>query len=68
MLTTETPYSNIREVAGYFRVSVTTIRTWMRKGLIPESSYIKIGEVYRFRLDEVEASVTKAKKPKKREN
>ena len=59
-MTEETPYVNINKVADYFQVSVSTIRKWVNNGYIPDSTYIKIGEVYRFRLDDVEAALTAA--------
>lgn len=58
----ETPYVNINKVADYFKVSVSTIRKWVHSGQIPASAYINIGEVYRFRLDDVEAALTAASK------
>ena len=54
----ETPYVNINKVADYFKVSVSTIRKWVNSGQIPADTYINIGEVYRFRLDDVEAALT----------
>ena len=58
----ETPYVNINKVANYFQVSVSTIRKWVHSGQIPADTYINIGEVYRFRLDDVEAALATAKK------
>lgn len=54
----ETPYVNINQVADYFKVSVSTIRKWMNSGHIPAHAYIGIGEIYRFRIDDVEAALT----------
>jgi excisionase family DNA binding protein len=54
----ETPYANISKVAEYFRVSVSTVRKWVHSGQIPADTYIRIGEVYRFRMDDVEAALT----------
>lgn len=54
----ETPYVNINKVADYFQVSVSTIRKWVQGGKIPRDTYINIGEVYRFRLKDVEAALT----------
>ena len=54
----ETPYVNINKVADYFKVSVSTIRKWMNSGHIPAHAYIGIGEIYRFRIDDVEAALT----------
>ena len=58
----ETPYTNINKVADYFQVSISTIRKWVNNGYIPNSAYIKIGEVYRFRLDDVESALSEASK------
>ncbi len=54
----ETPYVNIGKVADYFQVSISTIRKWVHSGQIPASTYINIGEVYRFRIADVEAALT----------
>jgi|TARA_B110000046_G_scaffold125554_1_gene132060 excisionase family DNA binding protein len=54
----ESPYVNINTVVDYFQVSLSTIRKWVYTGQIPASSYIKVGDIYRFRLDEVEAALT----------
>lgn len=61
-MTEETPYVNINKVADYFQVSVSTIRKWVNNGYVPDNTYIKIGEVYRFRLNDVEAALTVATK------
>ena len=58
----DTPYVNINKVADYFQVSISTIRKWVSNGYVPDSTYIKICEVYRFRLDDVEAQLTAASK------
>ena len=34
------------------------MRVWLRKNLIPRNTYIKIGNTYRFKLDEIEKSLT----------
>lgn len=43
----------IEEVAKHFRVSVSTVRVWMRVGYIPRSSYLKIGSTYRFSIKKI---------------
>jgi len=58
----ETPYANINELADYFRVSVSTLRMWIRSGKIPADSYIRLGVVYRFRVADVEAALTAVSK------
>ena len=51
-------YVTINAVAEKFNVSVSTIRQWIRKDNIPRSTYIKVGNTYRFKLDEIEKSLT----------
>ena len=58
----DTPYVNINKVADYFQVSVSTVRKWVNNDYIPDNTYIKIGEVYRFRLDDVESALSAASK------
>jgi excisionase family DNA binding protein len=58
----ETPYVNINKVADYFQVSVSTVRKWVSNDYIPNDTYIKVGEVYRFRLDDVESALAKVSK------
>ena len=50
-------YVTIRDVASYFNVSVSTIRNWLRAGLIPASTYIKAGDTYRFSLGKIEEAL-----------
>ena len=44
----------IKDVAEHFDVSVQTVRTWVREKKIP---FIKLGNVYRFRLKDIEESL-----------
>ena len=60
-------YATIRDVAGYFSVSVSTIRNWVRAGTIPASTYIKVGETYRFNLAKVEEALIDASEHKNKE-
>jgi excisionase family DNA binding protein len=62
MTEAKTPYVDIHKVAEYFIVSVATIRKWVRSGHIPASTYLKVGEVYRFRIPDIEAALTAATK------
>ncbi len=50
-------YVTINAVAEKFNVSVSTIRQWIRKDNIPRNTYIKVGNTYRFILEEVENSL-----------
>ena len=43
-----------KEVAEHFDVSVQTVRNWVREKKIP---FIKIGNVYRFRVKDIEESL-----------
>ena len=42
------PFVQIEELAKHFAVSISTIRAWVRQGHIPKTTYIKIGNTYRF--------------------
>lgn len=44
---------DIDEVAKQLKVSVSTVRSWLRANLIPENTYIHVGKTYRFDLDRV---------------
>lgn len=51
------PFVPIEEVAKHFTVSVSTIRAWVRQGHIPKSTYIKVGNTYRFAVDDVSVAL-----------
>lgn len=51
-------YVPIEDVAKYLTVSVSTVRAWVRQGHIPKTTYIKVGNTYRFRLDAVVEHLT----------
>lgn len=53
-------YATIRDVAGYLNVSVSTVRNWVRAAVIPASTYIKVGDTYRFNLTKVEEALLNA--------
>jgi excisionase family DNA binding protein len=53
-------YATIRDVAEHFRVSVSTVRNWIKAGTISPDTYIKISGTYRFNLDLVEAALLSA--------
>ena len=48
-------------MAEKFNVSISTIRQWIRKDNIPRNTYIKVGNTYRFILEEVENSLREIK-------
>jgi hypothetical protein len=47
------PFVPIEDLAKHFTVAVTTARAWVRQGLIPPHTYIKVGNTYRFDLNKV---------------
>jgi excisionase family DNA binding protein len=38
----------IEDLARYLQIAVVTVRMWVKKGYIPEKTYIKVGNTYRF--------------------
>ena len=56
-------YVPIEDVAKYFSVSISSIRAWVRQNQIPKDTYIKIGNTYRFCVDDVANALTKAEDP-----
>lgn len=56
------PFVPIEDLAKHFTVSVSTIRAWVRQGLIPKDTYIKVAGTYRFSVSKVVAALTSAPK------
>ena len=54
----KSPFVTIETLAQYFCVSVSTIRVWTRQGHIPENTYIKLGNTYRYNRDAVTTALT----------
>lgn len=50
---TSEPLVPIDDLARYLTVSVSTVRSWVRKNQIPRSAYMKIGNTYRFCMSDV---------------
>lgn len=48
----------IEDVGKKFSVSLSTVRSWLRQGFIPKSTYIKVGNTYRFDVDAVVKALT----------
>ena len=61
-MSTNEPLVPIEAVAKHFAVSVSTVRVWLRQGLIPQDSYIKVAGTYRFDISKMVAGLTS--KPK----
>ena len=51
-------YVPISELADYLSVKVTTVRSWVNKGYIPKTCYIKLGNTYRFSISDTVAALT----------
>ena len=47
----------IEEVAKHFDISLSTARKWVRDGVIPFNTYVKVGKTQRFALAEVSKAV-----------
>jgi excisionase family DNA binding protein len=58
------PFVPIEDVAKYFSVGVSTIRAWVRQGMIPTSTYLKVGNTYRFNIPMIVAALTAANREK----
>lgn len=54
---TEDTYSPVDDLANYLSVKVPTIRDWVTKGYIPKTTYIKVGNTYRFNIPAVVAAL-----------
>ena len=52
------PFVPIEDLAKHFTVSVSTIRAWVRQGLIPKHTFIKVGNTYRFNVSKVVEALT----------
>lgn len=50
-------YVPIDELAKYLSVKVSTVRTWVQKGYIVKTGYIKVGSTYRFNIPSVVAGL-----------
>jgi excisionase family DNA binding protein len=51
------PFVPIEDLSKHFSVSVSTIRAWVRQGHIPKSTYIKVGNTYRFSVADVSTAL-----------
>jgi len=51
-------YVPIENVAEYFSVSISTIRAWVRQDRIPQNTYTKVGNTYRFCIPEISEALT----------
>jgi len=54
----EPKYVPIEDVAKHFSVSISTIRAWVRQKQIPQSTYIRVGNTYRFCITDISKALT----------
>lgn len=57
----EPKYVPIEDVAKHFSVSVSTIRAWVRQDQIPQDTYIRVGNTYRFCIPDISEALTNKK-------
>jgi hypothetical protein len=50
-------YVDLNGLAEHFKVSRSTVRNWMRDGVIPDTAYVKVKSVYRFSIPRVTAAL-----------
>jgi excisionase family DNA binding protein len=50
-------YVSIEDVAKYYRVSVSTVRTWIRTDKLTSNDFLKLGNTYRFKIADVDAAL-----------
>jgi len=56
------PYVTIEQLAKHLQVSISTIRGWVRNKYIPEDTYIRVVNTYRFCIDDVTDALSAGKK------
>lgn len=54
---TQHKYVSTAEIAAHFNVSPATISMMVRTGEIPAGSFVRLGRVYRFDLERIEAEL-----------
>ena len=57
----EPKYVPIEDVAKHFSVSISTIRAWVRQDQIPQDTYIRVGNTYRFCIPDISEALTTKK-------
>lgn len=53
----EERYLTIEQLGEHYQVSISTIRSWIRTGVLPKDKYIKVGKTFRFRVSEVDVAL-----------
>ena len=60
-------FVTIDDVAKHLKVSVSTVRAWVRQGHISQNAYLKLGNTYRFNLERVVACLLPTDAPQQPE-
>jgi len=50
-------YVSVEDVAKYYSISVSTVRTWIRTGVLTPADFLKLGNTYRFKIADVDAAL-----------
>jgi excisionase family DNA binding protein len=50
-------YVSIDDVAKYYIVSISTVRTWIRTNKLTPNDFLKLGNTYRFKIADVDAAL-----------
>ena len=61
-------YVPIEDVSKQYSVSISTVRGWIRRKHIPPSTYIQVGNTYRFSIPAVVAALSSEKVSPKTNN
>lgn len=56
-------YVDIASVAKYFSVSISTVRAWIRTGVVGPDDYLRLSGVFRFKIADVEAALRRKSDP-----
>lgn len=49
--------ATIRDLASHFNISLSTARKWVKSGVVPEDTFIKVHGTYRFDLERVDRAM-----------
>lgn len=49
--------ATIKDLATHYNISVSTARKWVREGVIPDDTYIKVHGTYRFDLSLIDRAL-----------
>jgi excisionase family DNA binding protein len=53
-------YVTITDLAKFFNVSVSTVRSWIKTEILTSTDYLKVGNTYRFKMADVDAALRRA--------